>query len=219
MMEKILIFIKHHFAFLWRIIEWGNELIFSLFYQSRLEKVLPEVFNEFGVAPYSYRRLKISDADALFDMINRQNASDLEYFHPHGFGFVSIRRQFRNRSFLMMGAFSDENIIGYFFLRFFANKQCFVGRLIDADYRGKWIGSVMNSIMYETAWRMGFRCLSTISRNNTAVMRAHAKNPTMIVLKELQKDYLLVEFVKEAQSSERRAEGLNRIDKSSEHEK
>ena len=54
----------------------------------------------------------------------------------------------------------------------------------------------MNFIMYETAWRMGFRCLSTISRNNIAVMRAHAKNPTMVVLKELSNDYLLVEFVR-----------------------
>ena len=55
----------------------------------------------------------------------------------------------------------------------------------------------MNKIMYETAWRMNFRCLSTISRNNIKVMRAHAKNSAMVVLKELQNDYLLVEFIKE----------------------
>jgi hypothetical protein len=197
-MEKILIFIKHHIGFLWRIIECSNGLIFSLVYKSRLEKVMQVIFSEFAVPPYSYRRLNVSDAEALFDMINTQNASDLDYFHPHGFDLISIKRQFENRSFLMMGAFENEIIAGYFFLRFFINKKCFVGRLIDKRLRGYGIGVVMNQIMYETAWRIGFRCLSTISRNNKAVMHAHAKNHSMIVLKELNNDYLLVEFVREA---------------------
>jgi hypothetical protein len=84
---------------------------------------------------------------------------------------------------------------GYFFLRFFMNGKCFVGRLIDKDYRGKHIGKVMNRIMYETAWKMNFRCLSTISKNNQFVMRSHADNQKMVVLKDLQNDYLLVEFL------------------------
>ncbi len=53
----------------------------------------------------------------------------------------------------------------------------------------------MNFIMYETAWRMGFRCLSTISRNNAAVMRAHSGNRSMRILKELNDGYMLVEFI------------------------
>jgi len=195
-MEKLLIFIKHHFIFIWRIIEWGNGLIFTLFYSFKMEKLLPVVLEEYTIPPFIYRRLEKTDATYLHELIARQEVSDLEYFHPHGFDLGSITRQFKNRSFLMMGAFEKEKIIGYFFLRFFANKKCFVGRLIDKNYRGRGIGEVMNNIMYQTAWRMGFRCLSTISRHNTAVMRAHAKNPTMIVLKELQNDYMLVEFVK-----------------------
>ena len=55
----------------------------------------------------------------------------------------------------------------------------------------------MNNIMYEISWGMNFHCLSTISKNNKAVMRAHSKNESMIVLKELQNDYLLVEFVRD----------------------
>jgi hypothetical protein len=195
-MERILIFIKHQFSFLWKIIEWCNGLIFSVLYQSKLNRIVPDVLNQFSVLPYSYRVLEDQDTEKLFIMINRQNPEDLEYFRPHGFDADSLRKQMRNRSLLMMGTFYDENLIGYFFLRFFANRKCFVGRLIDRDYRGKKIGSVMNNIMYETSWRMGFRCLSTISRNNTAVMNAHARNHAMVVLKELQNDYLLVEFVR-----------------------
>lgn len=194
-MEKFLILIKHRFRFLWSIIEWANGLFFPFLYNSRLKKVLPDTFREFAEPPFLYRALSFSDVDALHNLIHSQKETDLEYFKPHGFEIETIKKQFKNPSFLMMGVFDGQKIAGYFFLRFFVNKKSFVGRLIDAQYRGRGIGLIMNKIMYETSWRMGFRCLSTISRNNIAVMRAHAKNPTMIVLKELANDYILVEFV------------------------
>jgi hypothetical protein len=53
----------------------------------------------------------------------------------------------------------------------------------------------MNQILYNTAWRSGFRCLTTVSKNNALVMRSHANNPTFRILKELPNDYLYVEFV------------------------
>ncbi len=195
-MEQLLIFIKHHFNFLWKVIEWGNGFIFCMLYQKRIEKVLPGVFESFAEAPYSYRRLRMSDAESLSGLMDRQDDSDLKYFRPHEFNLTLVRKQCKKCSFLMMGVFEQEKMIGYFFLRFFANRKCFVGRLIDKDYRGIGIGNVMNKIMYETAWRMGFRCLSTISRHNTAIMKAHAKNQKMQVIKELQNDYLLVEFIR-----------------------
>ncbi len=194
-MEKLLIFIKHRFKFLWNIIEWGNGFVFSVFYRSRLEKVLGAVFDESLLSSYVFRRLELSDAGALHDLIKLQPESDLEFFSPHDFDNNSIRKQFSNSAFLMMGVFEKEDLVGYFFLRFFANRKCFVGRLIDREHRGRGIGILMNSIMYRTAWDMRFRCLSPISNNNKTVMKAHSKNPSMIVLKELKNDYLLVEFV------------------------
>jgi hypothetical protein len=161
-----------------------------------MERVLPDVFTEAGNGNFIFRMLEPTDIQRLFELIASQPAEDLRYFKPHNFDIVSLEVQIRKPAFLMMGAFAGEKMVGYFFLRFFANKKCFVGRLINGEYRGKGIGLKMNFIMYETSWRMGFRCLSTISRNNSAVMNAHAKNPTMIVLKELQNDYLLVEFIR-----------------------
>jgi hypothetical protein len=197
-MEKILIFIKHHFGFLWIIIEWLNGIIFQLLFKSRMDNITAEIFAEVTETPYSYRKLITQDIESLYNLINSQNITDLKYFNPHKFDLKAIQRQFKSRSFLMMGVFEKNKMVGYFFLRFFSNKKCFVGRLIDKDYRGLGIGPVMNNIMYEIAWRLGFRCLSTISKNNTAVMHAHVKNPAMIVLKELQNNYLLVEFVRKA---------------------
>jgi hypothetical protein len=195
-MEKFLIFIKHHFKFLWKIIEWGNGIVFLLVYSRKLDTVTTDVFKEFTDDNFTFRKLNLSDVEPLYNLIRSQNASDLEYFKPHGLDLHSIRKQHRNHAFLMMGSFANGNITGYFFLRFFINRKCFVGRLIDEKYRGRGIGLVMNKIMYETAWRMNFRCLSTISRNNKAVMKAHSRNQSMLILKELQNDYLLVEFIR-----------------------
>jgi RimJ/RimL family protein N-acetyltransferase len=167
-----------------------------------MEKILPSVFRELESSSYTYRQLDAADVNDLSDLIHSQEDSDLTYFSPHAFDLSALGKQFHNRAFLMMGAFDREQLAGYFFLRFFANKTCFVGRLIDKPYRGKGIGNEMNHIMYQTAWRMGFRCLSTISRNNQAVIRAHAKNLNMVVLKELQNDYLLVEFAEGGQNSD-----------------
>ncbi|MGQ1785720.1 hypothetical protein [Saccharicrinis sp. GN24d3] len=196
-MEKLLIFIKHRLNFVWGIIEKINTAFFTFLYSNKLNGILLGIFKEYGFGKYTYKRLVPNDAKALEFLVNKQIVSDLKYFKPHGFDLISIEKQFGKKSFLMMGTFDGERLIGYFFLRFFANKKCFVGRLIDADYRGKGIGLVMNKIMYNISWKMGFRCLSTISKNNKAVIGAHKKNAAMVVLKELQNDYLLVEFISE----------------------
>jgi len=194
-MEKILIFIKHHFAFLWIIIEKINDSLFHLFYSERLEAQFPQIFEEFGVNEMTIRKLMPDDAKNLYELINSQQNTDLKYFKPHGFDYESVQKQFAKISFLMMGVFDNEKLIGYFFLRFFANRKCFVGRLIEKKYRGRGIGDAMNKVMYNLSWRMDFRCLSTISKNNKAVIGAHKKNSNMVILKELPNDYLLVEFV------------------------
>lgn len=192
-----MLFIKHNFKFIWKIIEWGNGIVFSKIYGTKMEHTLPHVLQENIKPPLKFRRLNLADADKLFKLIKSQETIDLKYFKPHGFDINSIRRQFRIRSFLMMGVFDKNEMIGYFFLRFFANRTCFVGRIIDKNFRGQGIGHVMNDIMYETAWRMKFRCLSSISRKNESVMRAHARNRKMIILKELKNNYILVEFLQE----------------------
>jgi hypothetical protein len=194
-MEQILLFIKHNLGFIWIIIERVNDLLFYLLYHKRLDKVAREVFKEIQHHSVVFKRISIAESASLYELIKNQPASDLTYFKPHSFEFKSIVRQTRKPSFLMMGAFINDSLVGYFFLRLFVNRKCFVGRLIDKNYRGHGIGVTMNRIMYEIAWRMKFRCLSTISRNNHAVIKAHSGNRYMSVLKELKDDYLLVEFL------------------------
>ncbi len=194
-MEKILIFIKHHFPVFWKVIESINSFVFSLLYKNKLDRILSEVMDNTEHS-WTIRILNPEDAESLYLFIESQPPNDLKYFNPHGFDRKKIQKQFKVRSFLMMGVFDKDKLVGYFFLRFFANKKCFVGRLIDVPYRGTGIGHVMNNVMYEIAWNLNFRCLSTISKNNKAVIKSHKKNSSVVVLKNLSDDYMLIEFVK-----------------------
>ena len=195
-MEKILLFIKHHLEFIWNFIEWINEGLVHILYAKKIDLKLNELLPLASADSFVSRKLVLSDAPLLYHLIHAQNPSDLKYFKPHKFDLISIRKQLKKKSFLMMGTFDEDKLIGYFFLRFFFNKKCFVGRLTDANYRGKGVGKIMNELMYGIAWGINFRCLSTVSKNNHFVMQAHQHNNAVKILKELSNGFILIEFIK-----------------------
>lgn len=145
---------------------------------------------------YTFRKLNTGNVHALLDFLNSQHEEDFRFFKPHKIDQKSIHEKIADPAFLAMGVYSGNKIVGYFFLRLFFNKRCFVGRIIDREFRGKGIADSMNKIMYNISWNMNFRCLSTISKNNTAVIKAHERNPNFKKLKDLPNDYMLVEFIK-----------------------
>ncbi len=194
-MEQFFIFIKHHFSFIWRVIELANGISFELLYQKKLDLVVERTFKNIKNSEFEFRLLDSKDANELSLLIKKQNPKHLDYFKPHGFDLRSIQKQIKVKAFLMMGVFDNQKLIGYFFLRFFTTGKSFVGRMIDTSYRGKGIGAVMNTIMYQISWNMGFKCQSTISKDNKLVMKAHENNPSLRILKELPNNYLLVEFI------------------------
>lgn len=196
-MEAVLVYIKHHIKWVWKVIEFVNAKLVILFYRKDLNEIDDKLKDRSGIEPYLYRRLLPSDVESLHSLINTQSKEDLKYFNPHGFDLTSLKKQFKNDSLIMMGVFDKEHLVGYFFLRFFFTRKCFVGRIIDHSYRGKGIGRVMNQLMYKISWDMNFRCLSTISRHNQLVMRAHSNNTNLVIRKELRNDYLLVEFLQD----------------------
>jgi len=194
MFVRLLHYIKRHVSFLWPPIDWLNTLLFKWLHCRKFKRIVPEVIKEYGLTGFTFRKLEYRDLSAIKLLTDSQAPGRLDYFKPHGFEEKELYKVFKNPAFLMMGAFEGRRMVGYFFLRFFWNRRCFVGRLIDQQYEGKGIGRVMNKIMYQIGWQSGFRVLSTISRNNRLVMKAHAKNDSMVVLKELYDDFLLVEF-------------------------
>ncbi len=193
---KVLIHVEHRYPFLWSIIEGINGKIFQLLYGRMFARSIPRSCKEFSGNGYQARQLVCEDLPALRALLARQSPERVAYFHPHGFDERSLMERFLTPCFLMMGVFNGCEMAGYFFLRCFSTRKCFVGRLVDEPYEGKGIGRMMNNIMYDVGWRSGFRVLSTISKHNHRVVRAHAHNEALKVLKELANDYLLVEFVR-----------------------
>lgn len=198
MIARILLFLKHRLPFIWRGIEWVNGQLFRLLHASRMKKVRARVLAELPSPEFQVRELELADQTRLQRLLEGQGEQRTQHFRPHGFDRASLRRAFANPAFIMFGVFEGGRLVGYFFLRCFWNRRCFVGRLIDEAHERRGIGPLMNDVMYHTAWRSGFRCMSTISKNNAAVMRSHSRNPAMTVLGELPNDYLFVEFIQPA---------------------
>ncbi|MFZ2340925.1 MAG: hypothetical protein WAW07_14540, partial [Bacteroidales bacterium] len=190
--------IKHNLPGVWRLAERANGVLFRLIYEDRFKEIIPNVLNASSPGDYTYRLLELNELHSLETFLIKQPSERVEYFKPHGFSFGSLLEAYNNPAFFMFGVFNGEDIIGYFFLRCFLNRKSFVGRIISQNYEGKGIGREMNRIMYNTGWNAGFRVLSTISKNNNLVMRSHAGNPFIVILKELKNNYVLVEFLPRA---------------------
>lgn len=194
MIVRLLIYIKHRIPFIWHLVELVNGALFSLLHKNKMlaeaSRALAEVKGD-----YQLRFLGERDLRELSQLLQTQSKSRVEFFKPHKFNLDALNERLRDPAFIMFGAFAGERLVGYFFLRCFWNRKCFVGRLIDAPYERRGIGRMMNWVMYTTAWRAGFRCLTTVSKNNSAVMRSHANNPVDKVIRPLSGGYQLVEFI------------------------
>ena len=196
MITRVLLFIKHRLPWLWQLVEWLNAHLYSVLHRRAMLSHMQHAFTEFTLEGFIFRPVDDVDLPLLAALLERQGDERLRYFRPHGFDVPSLRRMMANPAFLMFGVWDAQgNMVGYFFLRCFWNRRCFVGRLIDQPSEGKGIGRVMNQIMYHTAWWSGFRCMTTISKHNQSIIRSHKRNPYVRVAGQLSNDYVLVEFL------------------------
>ena len=67
----------------------------------------------------------------------------------------------------------NDELIGLFFLRFFLNRQCFLGFVVKNEYRGRGIGKKMIDAMVRGVQGSGFTLMSTVCAENKASLRAH----------------------------------------------
>jgi len=193
MIVRFLVYLKHRFPFIWNWIESLNGLVFSILHGRKLNRLVAHHFKNQS-EKITFRPLTKDDLPALEQMLADQ--PEMKFFNPHGFDSKSLKRAFNNKAFLMMGAFDDTEIAGYFFLRFFVNNKCFIGRMVDVRHQRKGIAKGMSHHLYSIAWDMNFRCLTTISKNNKAIFDLHNKENNIAILQELDNDYVLVEMLK-----------------------
>ena len=199
-MPEFFIKIKYKYKNLWRFIEFVNGIIFSILFGNRFNFLKRNTLNLSVIEGYTYRSLSERDLTALETFFKNQDTKELQFFETHQSDSQSLASTFKNPAVLMFGAFHQKKMVGYFLMRCFINKKCFIGRFIDKDHRNMGLGKIMNNILYNSAWKANFRCYSTFSKDNQLIMLAHANNKSMKIIRELENDYILVEFVPQDKS-------------------
>ncbi len=194
MITPLFIFIKHHFSFLWRLIEDVNGMLFKLRYHD-VDVIAKDVLNGIQLEHFRFGLVTESDIPYLCTFLNRQTDGYIKHFKPHDFDAATLYHLLYNPAFIMMKAISktDGMIIGYFFLRCFFMGKAFHGLIVDGHSSGKGVGTAMWSSSMLISNRLNIKMYATISKNNEASLRSCRMGTSVNVVKPLPNDYLLIE--------------------------
>lgn len=194
-MVKLLVYIKHHLNFIWIFIEWCNSLLFNILYGSKLQHVLPNLLRSSSTDKYKYKLLSSNDMFELEAFFTNQPTESYKFFNPHKFDERSLIKRNKDKSFIMIGTYCDNILVGYCFLRCFFNKQAFRGKIVDAKFQGKGIAKQMGILTSNICKALNLRLYATISKNNIKSIASSKAVNEIRVVKELENDYLYVEYL------------------------
>lgn len=195
MLYKIAHILRDKLSWLWNFIEYVNGILFSLKYGKKLKSIS---FNEVP-AGYEIQSIRTVPTEELVAFFHHQLEESFSFFHPHGFDAGSIKVIQRNKAFLgyVLIDSANEKIAGYCFNRCFFHGVGYRGRMVDIDYRGKGLGTVMNKILNEVGFGIGLRLFETVSKDNVASYRSALSASNVKVVKELPHNELYLEIVKD----------------------
>lgn len=192
-MYKIVQFIKYRLPFLWFFIDWINDVLFGMRY-SKCRRVIPIALRSCQ-APYHMELLCGDQIPKLVRFFGEQPSGAFEFFQPHKFDTQTLERLSKRRSFLMFVALDGNRIVGYFFLRCFANGKAFRGKIVDYRFRNRGIAKQMGLVMTQVTTMVGLRLFGTISKHNYASMHSSEAVNEIRVIRELPDDYLYIEYL------------------------
>ncbi len=197
-MTALLLFIKHHLQWIWRVIETINGALFRLRYplwKKKATATLAQVIN--NVSSVHWSLVTEEDLPALSTWLLQQSTSAQQYFRPHGFQLQDLQRLWKNPAFLLIKVCSsapDSRIIGYQFLRCFCIGRAFHGLIVAPQFSGKGIGAQMWRIAYQIARQQGITLFATISDNNLPSLKSAQKSVVLEAKKQLPQHYRLYQI-------------------------
>ena len=194
-MVRFLKWLKMQMPFIWLWIETLNGWLTDFMYGKKIATAAADVLSRYGNSEVYYRCISAADIAPLSRMLTSQTDDYMRFFHPHGFDEATLMRLLKNKSVLMLGTFKDDEIIGYYFIRFFANGQCFRGNFVDVNYQGKGIGGIMVKQMTEIGLAAGFRVFATVPKRNLSPMASTKAYNEIKIIKELPDDDVLIEHL------------------------
>lgn len=186
--------IRYRHPFIWNLIESGNAIFFGFRYRHNLKRI-PKLLLEFSNNDVSYSLVNKDDASELAYFFHKQPNDAFKYFRPHEYDEASIRKLIENPSFIMIIARIDSKIVGYSFLRCFANGKSFRGKIVDVAFRGRGLAKNFGLLTTEIASNMGLRLFGSISKSNISSMASSKSSNEIRIIKELPDDYLLIQYL------------------------
>lgn len=193
-MYRLVQLVRHKIPFLWSIIEYLNSIVFRCRYGKEL-KTIPNLLYEYSNDFISYRLAGFDDVPLLVDFFNKQPEDAFQFFKPHDFDFNTLLKLVKNPAFIMVIAKADSKIVGYAFLRCFANGKSFRGKIVDIDHRGKGIAKQFGIQTTEIASNLGIGLFGTISKSNVSSMASSKSSNEIRIIEELPDDYLLIQYL------------------------
>ena len=193
-MIKYLVSFKRRYPKVWSLVECINGGIFRLLY-GKVEKVVETMLKGYSVAGCGFSAVTEQDLPGLGRFLARQDGDNLKWFNPHGFDEATLKRLFRNPSFLMMKVTEGESdsIVGYFFLRCFFIGRAFAGLVVDRNWQNRGIGSKIWEAEAAICNRLRLRMRATISLDNKPSIASCRNGTDVKELERLEDGYMAVE--------------------------
>lgn len=192
MLYEIAHIVRDRMPWLWQMTDRVNSMLFTLRYGQRVAQI-EKTWGK-GI-PYTIVPLRCYDAEEISHFFAHQPAEAFRFFRPHSFDVKSIRQLQKNRAFLAYMLEQEETLVGYFFLRSFFWGKCFRGRMVDIDWRGKGIGTLMNRLMNRLGYGLGMHIFETVSADNVASLKSAEAASDIRVLKRLPSNDLYIEVL------------------------
>ena len=188
-----LIRFKRDYPHFWHLVEKINGALFRIRYR-KIDRIAETVLDAAQAAGCRFSLLKKEDLPELEHFLSRQDEDNLKWFHPHMFDGETLKRLFRNPSFLMMQVTApDGSMVGYFFLRGFFISRAFAGLIVDKPWQNQGIGTAIWAACAEICQYLGLRMQATISTENRPSMVSCRKGTDIQGMQALEDHYLAVE--------------------------
>lgn len=184
-------FLQNRLPFIWTLVEKINEWLFMLRYGKKLHGITP-ILNKYS-DPLIYRQAAEKDINNLIRFFQEQPVDSYKYFTPHKFDEKTIKKLIRNKSYLFFIVLDNEHIVGYYFLRCFFVKKCYLGKLADYRFQGKGIGKTMCLSAMEIARSLGLHMYETISKDNLSSLFSTQNVLDIKIIKEMDNNYIYIE--------------------------
>ena len=202
MLYKVAHFLKDQMPLLWDLVNKVNSMVFRIKYGIKLETIendicRKEYLKDLLVDGYYVVPIREVATGDLVDFFSCQPTEAFRFFKPHGFDSTSIKKLQKNRAFLGYVLKDVENgkIAGYCFNRSFFHGKGFRGRMVDVNYRGKGLGTMMNRLLNKVGFGIGLRLFETVSKDNVASYRSAISASSFRVIEELPHNELYLEII------------------------